>query len=287
MSTQYDWKATLWIAPAVALMAALFLIPVGYGLYLGFTNIQLVGPFAIHYQFTALDNLQRMIDDQFFWDAVKRTLIFAAVGIVGQSLLGLSLALLMRQALRPLQRMIGAIVLITWVLPEVAAAFVWYAFAQEGGTLGLILGQPTENFLVSIPLAIVTVANIWRTAALAMLIFSAALRALPADLDEAAQMDGASYWQRLVHITLPLLRPTIVTNLLLSSILGLSNFTLIYAMTQGGPGNDTTILPLYMYRVAFQFSQLGYGSAIALSLIILAAGISTLYIWHSRQEFAS
>ncbi len=122
------------------------------------------------------------------------------------------------------------------------------------------------------------VANAWRGCAFSMLVFTAGLRAVPGEVDEAAQLEGASYWRRLFSVILPILRPTIMTTLLLITLGTLSDFTLIFAMTQGGPGNDTTILPVYMYIEAFQFNALGYGTAIALALIVIAALFSFLYV---------
>src|SRR5207237_8165640 len=98
---------------------------------------------------------------------------------------------------------------------------------------------------------IVSLANLWRNVAFSMLVFSAGLRNLPSEVLEAAEVEGASVWRRYRLVILPLLKPTIVTNLLLVTILNLSEFTLIYAMTQGGPGVETTPLPIYLSHAAF------------------------------------
>jgi multiple sugar transport system permease protein len=117
-------------------------------------------------------------------------------------------------------------------------------------------------------------ANLWRHVAFSMLMFSAALRNVPPDVLEAAEIEGASAWRRVVSVTLPIMRPTIVTNLLLVTIANLSTFTLIYVMTQGGPGMDTATLAIYVYLQAFSFNQLGYGTAVALLLVLLGAAFS-------------
>jgi multiple sugar transport system permease protein len=178
------------------------------------------------------------------------------------------------------------LVILAWVLPEVSAAFIWYAFAQAGGTLSLIAADRSQNFLVSAPVLIVCVANAWRGTAFSMLVFSAGLRNVPAEVDEAAQLEGASYFRRLFAVILPIMRPTIVTNLLLITLGTLSDFTLIFAMTQGGPGTDTAIMPVYMYIEAFQFNELGYGTAIALALIVIGAIFSLLYVRQLRPELS-
>jgi multiple sugar transport system permease protein len=117
-----------------------------------------------------------------------------------------------------------------------------------------------------------------------MLVYSAGLRNLPSEVAEAAELEGASAPRRLISITLPLLRSTIVTNLLLVTLLNLSEFTLIYAMTQGGPGVATMTLPLYVYQQAFTYYSLGYGTAIALVLVVIGALFSVVFVRASRAE---
>jgi multiple sugar transport system permease protein len=173
---------------------------------------------------------------------------------------------------------------VAWIIPEISAAFVWFAFGTGGGTLSRLVGHGTTDYLTTAPMLIVSVANAWRNTAFSMLVFSAGLRNVPSEVEEAAELEGASYWRRLVSVVLPIMRPTIVTNLLLLTLGNLSDFTLIFAMTQGGPGTNTAILPVYMYIQAFQFNELGYGTAIALALILLGALLSLLYVRQLKPE---
>jgi multiple sugar transport system permease protein len=274
-----------WLLPAAALLGTLFLFPVGYAAYIGFTNLQLLGPHADTFWFTGLDNVRRMIHDPVFWKSARLTLIFVvASGIIAQTVLGMMLALSMQRAVPILRLGVGAIVILAWVLPEVSAAFIWYAFAQAGGTLTMITRDSSANYLASNAMLIICLANAWRGTAFSMLVFTAGLRNVPSEVYEAAQLEGASYWRRLLSIVLPILRPTILTSLLLITIGTLSDFTLIFAMTQGGPGTDTSIMSVYMYIEAFQFNELGYGTAIALALIVIGALFSFLYVRHLRTE---
>ena len=271
-------SAALLFVPT-AFLAFLFIGPIVYALYLGFTNLQLVGPHAQHWWFTGLANIHRLLNDRIFVQSVWLTLIFVVgSGIIGQTLIGLILALLMRSALPPLRLSVGALVVTAWVIPEITAAFIWYAFSQAGGTVGIILHSPETNFLFSAPMTTVSVANLWRGTAFSMLVFSAALRNLPAEVLEAAEVEGASRFQQLFSVTLPLLLPTIVTNLLLVTILNLSDFTLIYTLTQGGPGTSTMTLPIYIYQEAFTYYELGYGTTISLVLILIGAVLSLLFV---------
>ncbi|MDP9257695.1 MAG: sugar ABC transporter permease [Actinomycetota bacterium] len=284
---RFRFSSVGWLVPSLVLIGVLFLFPVAYAVYLGFTNLQLLGPHAQSYWFTGFDNIDRMIHDTVFWRSVRLTLIFVVLsGIVAQTLLGMMLALTMRAAWAPLRLGVGALVILAWVLPEISVAFIWYAFAQADGTLTLLTRDSSANYLASNALLIVCIANAWRGTAFSMLVFTAGLRGVSAEVDEAAQLEGAAYWRRLFSVVLPIMRPTIMTNLLLITLGTLSDFTLIFAMTQGGPGNDTSILPVYMYIEAFQFNELGYGTAIALALILLAALFSALYVRQLRGELS-
>jgi multiple sugar transport system permease protein len=263
----------------------LFLGPVLYAFYIGFTNLALVGSRSRDYSFTGLENVTRMLGDYVFIKSSWLTILFVVgSAIVGQSVLGMLLAILLRNAVVPIRAVVGSIVIVAWVLPEITVALIWYAFSQAGGTLSILLGHSSSNYLVLVPMLIVSLANLWRNVAFSMLVFSAGLRNLPTEVLEAAEVEGASIWRRYRLVILPLLRPTIVTNLLLVTILNLSEFTLIYAMTQGGPGIETTTLPIYVYQEAFVFHQLGYGTAISLVLVLIGALFSLLFVRASRSQ---
>jgi multiple sugar transport system permease protein len=276
---------TGWLLPSVVLLLGLFIVPTFYAVYLGFTNLELLGQFAQNYSFTGAANLQRMAHDPTFWYSVKLTLIFViGSGIVAQTVLGLALALLGQRVNVVVRSSVGAVVILAWVLPEITVAFVWYSFSQAGGTLSHLFGTPNSDLLSTLPMLVVCMANAWRGTAFSMLVLSAGLRNVPGEVDEAAQLEGAGYWRRLFTVTLPIIRPTLMINLLLVTLGTISDFTLIFAMTQGGPGTQTAILPVYMYIEAFQFNQLGYGTAIALTLVLIGAILSIAYIRQLRPE---
>ena len=282
---RFEWSSLVMLAPAFVLLAVLFIAPVLYAFYIGFTNLALVGSRSRDYDFTGLDNVTRMLGDYVFTNGAWLTIVFVVgSAIIGQSVLGMLLAILLRNAHISVRAVIGSVVIVAWVLPEITVALIWYAFSQAGGTLSILVGRPDTNFLVLVPMLIVSLANLWRNVAFSMLVFSAGLRNLPTEVLEAAEVEGASVLRRYRLVILPLLKPTIVTNLLLVTILNLSEFTLIYAMTQGGPGNETMTLPLYVYQEAFVFHQLGYGTAISLVLVLIGAVFSLLFVRASRSQ---
>lgn len=218
----FDGPGLLLLAPAAALLLVLFVGPVLYAFYLGFTNISLVGPTAVHYRFTGLTNLTRLWADRTFWLSLRLTAIFlGGSAIVGVTVTGLLLAVLMQHAVAWLRLLVGAVVVVAWMLPPLTAALIWYAFSTTGGTLSWLSGG-TFDVLNTFPMTVVCLANVWANAGFSMLILSAGLRNVPAEVLEAGRMEGASRSQIFWHLTLPIMRPTIVTNILLVVLLSLS-----------------------------------------------------------------
>ncbi|MFD7339582.1 carbohydrate ABC transporter permease [Streptomyces violascens] len=275
-------RAVRWlpIAPATLLLLLFLAGPIGYCVYIAFTDMQLTGSSAV--DFVGFANFRRAFADPAFRNAVWLTLVFTVLSsLVGQNTLGLALAALMRRASRPVRTVTGALVITAWVLPEIVAAFLLYAFFRREGTLNAILDRlhlPAQNWLFTLPVLAVSFANVWRGTAFSMLIYSAALAEIPKDIEEAAEVDGASGARRFWHITLPMIRRSIGTNLMLNTLQTLSVFGLIWAMTRGGPGDRSQTLPVFMYDQAFLKSLIGYGTAVALLLLLVGSLFSVVYL---------
>ncbi len=169
-----------------------------------------------------------------------------------------------------------------WVIPDVVAGYLWFAFLHAdlmglGTGSGLfnsivgVFGVPQRAWLQDLPMASIIVANTWRGTAFSMLLYASALEGISPELLEAASIDGAGLWARVRKIILPMLKGTIATDLLLITLATLSDFTLVMVLTGGGPGFDTQLLTIYMYQHAFKFYELGYGTAIALLIILAGA----------------
>lgn len=273
------------LLPAAALLIVLFLGPVAYSFYLGFTNLDLIGPTAQHYQFTGLANVRQLIHDAVFHQSLYLTAFFViGSGVAGATGVGLMLAIAMRRALGIARLLVGAIVILCFMLPPITVAMVWYAASTSGGTLTTLFGTPSSDFLHSLPMVLVSAANAWSLTGLAMILFAAALRNIPQEIIESAQLENANALQRFGRITLPLLKPTIVTTVLLMTLLSLANFTVVYVMTAGGPGTSTEILPVYSYQQSFQFNHLAYGALIGNVMVILATIFSILYVRFARAR---
>ncbi|MGW2327399.1 carbohydrate ABC transporter permease [Streptomyces sp. NPDC001700] len=274
------------LAPATVLLLLFLGGPIGYCCYIAFTNMQLTGTSTT--EFTGLANFRRAFGDDDFRNAVVLTLVFTVVSsLLGQNTLGLALAALMRRASKPVRTLIGSVVVAAWVLPEIVAGFLLYAFFRREGTLNAVLdglGLPSQNWLYTLPILAVSFANVWRGTAFSMLVYSAALSEIPQEITEAAEVDGAGGLRRFWHVTLPVIRRSIGTNLMLNTLQTLSVFGLIWAMTRGGPGNRSQTLPVFMYDQAFNKSLIGYGTAVALLLLLVGAAFSVVYLRLMREE---
>jgi len=274
------------LGPAVVLLGVFLAGPILYCLYSAFTDMALTGAAGAH--FVGLDNFRKAFGSEEFRQSLVYTLIFTLVSaVIGQNVLGMVLALLMRSGTSWVRAAVSAIVIGAWVMPEVVAGYLWSAFLGDDGSLNKILGLfslPGQDWLFSVPILAVSLANIWRGTAFSMLVYSAALSEVPKEIEESATVDGAGTVQRLWSVTLPMIRRTITTNLMLITLQTLSVFGLIWTMTRGGPSNRSQTLPLFAYQQAFQLSQLGYGTALALVLLAIGGAFSLVYLRALRLE---
>ena len=286
----------LFLLPAFFVLAIFFLGPAVYAVYVGFTNMALTGTGAANPSWVGLDNLHQILDDHQFFDSLRISLTYmVGSALIGQAVLGMLLALLMKNRSPLFKTVLGGIIVACWVIPDVVAGYLWFAFLHAdmlglgtgSGLLNSIVGVfgiPQHAWLQDYPMASIIVANTWRGTAFSMLLYASALEGIAPELLEAASIDGASLWGRVRLIILPLLKGTIATDLLLITLATLSDFTLVMVLTGGGPGFDTQLLTIYMYQHAFKFYELGYGTAIALLIILAGALLSLVYIRVLRVE---
>jgi multiple sugar transport system permease protein len=282
-----DIARALPLTPAVLLLLVFLAGPILWCIYAAFTNTALTGAGSGNTQFVGLDNFRAAFSSDTFRNSVVLTLVFTILSaVVGQNLLGLALALLQKRSAKPVRTLVGITVIGAWVIPEVVAGYLWYAFLAKDGTLNEVIGLLGlgQNWLYTLPIIAVSLANVWRGTAFSMLVYNAALSEIPQEIEEAAEMDGATGFARLRYVTVPMIKRTVTTNLMLITLQTLSVFGLIYTMTKGGPGTKSQTLPLYMYEQAFSFSQIGYGTAIALVLLAVGGVFSILYMRLLRED---
>ena len=275
-------KSLMFLAPSLVLLLIFFITPMLLTIFFSFTNLALTGADASNLKFIGFENFARMFQDPDFRISVWNTIVFVLFSaVLGQCFFGFLIAFLMKEKNKHFRRVVGLIIIAAWVTPEVVVSFAWVAFLGDSGTANALVSlfniEPVA-WLFTFPMVSVVIANIWRGTAFSMMVFQSALDEIPKEVEEAAYMDGATRWEVVRHITIPMVRGTIATNAMLVTLQTLGVFTLIYTMTGGGPGSTTSTLPVFMYKQAFVSYQLGYGTAISLVLLVLGAGASLIYM---------
>ena len=278
------------LAPALLLLTVFLLVPAVWAVYLSFTNRALSGVQARRSSFIGLDNYVTLFQDPTFYQSLGLTLEFLFLSaIVGQFVLGLLAALVLNRKRTRGNGLFSAAILLPLIVPETIAAYAWASMLAPGryGTANQVLGLfglPAVDWLQHQPMASIVMMNIWRGIAFAMIIFLAALQGIQPEVFEAAAIDGATAWRRLVHITLPLLRQAILLYMLLTTLSTFGIFGLVYVLTGGGPGTATQILGIYIYQTSFRFFQLGYGSAAAVVTLLIALALGLVYVRALQTE---
>ena len=277
--------ALLLVGPGLATLILTTTFPLAYLIWSSFQNINLAMPFLDG--FVGLENYRNILGDGRFWHAMQLTGIYTFSTVVLQLVIGLGLALLVMQI--PAGQWVFRIVaILPIVLAPVVVGLFWRTLmlAPEFGILDFIvraLGFGPVNWLGAPTPALVSVIVIhtWQWTPFAFLVLLASLASLPPDVYEAARIDKANAVQRFFHITLPLIRPAIVIVVIMRAMIALSAFAAIFAATGGGPGTATEILNLYAYKTSFVELNFGYGSALAVSLLIITLGVSGV-LFHLR-----
>ncbi|MFR9724176.1 carbohydrate ABC transporter permease [Streptomyces sp. MS19] len=283
-------RAAVFVAPALLLVAGFLVFPALWTVYLGATDYQLTGLAAADPQFTGLDNVRRALDEDQFTHSLGLTLQFVVgSAVIGQALLGFTIAWLLRDRTGPLRRIVEALVLLAWILPSSVVAFLWIALLdRDGGTLNTLLGTGNTAWLVEHPMASIIVFNIWRGTAFSMMLYAAALGTVPPSQLETARLAGASAWQQLRDVVLPRIRGHVLTNLLLISLWTFNDFT-PFLLTGGGPGDETEVMPVFIYKTALFGGELGYGAALSVLMLLINLVIALVYtrLLRAREEAAS
>ncbi|NEE01019.1 sugar ABC transporter permease [Phytoactinopolyspora halotolerans] len=274
----------LLLGPSVVLIAVFVIAPAIYGVYLSLTNTQLTGFAARDPQFVGLDNYRNLLSSDEFLASLGHTgqfVFFSA--IIGQTVLGMAAALLLRRTWLRGKGLFGAAILLPMVVPEVVASLTWASVLspREDGTFNRLIGLfggAAAAPLQESPMLSIIIVNIWRGIAFAMIMFQAALEDIPDELIEASRVDGAGAVQVFRYVTLPLIRGPVFLYLLLTTITTVGVFGLVYFLTQGGPGSATQLTSIYIFQHAFQYSQIGLGSAASVILLVILMVFGLTYV---------
>lgn len=274
-------RQSVLLTPALVLLLLFFVAPIVLTIYYSFTNLALTGSNVKNFRFVGLYNYETIFTDPKMWQSIKATLIFLVGSLLGQSFIGFFIAYFMRKKNRIFRSIVGPCILAGWVMPSIVVSLCCYALYDTNGTANTILGLfhiPAVAWLYKYPMTTVILANIWHGTAFSMLTFQSALDNISEDIEEAARVDGATRTQTLVKIIIPCIKDTIATNTMLNTLQTLGVFSLIWAMTGGGPGTATMTMPIYMYNQGLKNYQLGQGTAIGMVLLLIGALCSFVYM---------
>ncbi|WP_333737841.1 carbohydrate ABC transporter permease [Streptomyces sp. IBSBF 2806] len=285
--------ALAFVAPLIAYLAAFYLYPLYRNLDLSLRDYTVRSFVSGDAPFTGWDNFRTVLDDPTFGPALRHTLVFTFVSIAFQYVAGLVLAVFFNRHFR-LAPTLRALFLIPWLLPLIVSASTWsWMFNSESGVVNYALrmvGVDPVGWLTSPDWALtsVIVANIWIGIPFNLVILHSGLQNVPAELYEAASLDGAGSWQQFRRITFPLLRPVSAITLLLGLVYTLKVFDLIWIMTKGGPGDSSSTLATWSYQLGFGtlLPKFGPGAAVGNILILIALVFGLLYIRVQRRQEA-
>ncbi|MCU0610696.1 MAG: sugar ABC transporter permease [Candidatus Eisenbacteria bacterium] len=264
--------------PALAILGLVVLFPFGYNVVISLSNMGM--KHFWNWRITGFQQYWSVFSEGIFYSTLAKTLIWTAINVFFHVVIGVSLALLLNRPL-PGRAVIRTLLVLPWAVPQYITALTWRGmFHYEYGAVNLVLdrvfglqgvawlSQPVSTFAACL------ITNIWLGFPFMMIVALGGLQSIPAELYEAAVVDGASRWQRLWRITIPLLRPVLVPAISLGVIWTFNNFNVIWLVSNGGrPSDQVHILVSYVYRAAFNLYRFGY--AAALSMVIF--GILLLF----------
>jgi multiple sugar transport system permease protein len=269
------------LSPSLIVIALVAAYPIGYAVWLSLNQYSVRVPGLKRW--VGLDNYTSALSSASFWNAVKVTFLFTVISVALELVIGLAMALAMHESFRG-RSVLRATVLVPWAVLTVGTAILWRSiFEPDLGFANSVLrslGLPGAHTVWlgerGYAFAVMVFADVWKTAPFMALLLLAGLQVIPEDVYEAARVDGATAWQRLTKITLPLLKPAILVALIFRTLDALRIFDLPYVLTNGA--NGTTTLSLYAYNQLTQNRLIGPGSALSVLTFIIVMAVSLIYI---------
>jgi trehalose/maltose transport system permease protein len=284
--TQLAW---LLLLPTLAIVAFIALYPLAQTIYQSFTNARLASTQVT--QFIGLQNYRDLVQDVDFRRSILTTIQFTILTVVFEALLGLGIALVIHSQFKG-RGLLRTAMLVPWAIPTVVSAQMWkWMFSDQYGPIndvllrtGLIKSPIAFIALPSTSLASIAAVDIWKTTPFVALLLLAGLQVIPADVYEAARIDGANGVQQFLRITLPLLRPAILVMLIFRTLDSLRVFDVFYVMF--GARQDTQTMAIYAQQNIVSFSDVGYGSAISVAIFLIIAIFVIAYVTFLKVEEA-
>ena len=278
----------MFLAPAVVLLVGALLYPIGFMIYASFLDWR-PSQYISEAEFVGLRNYINLWNDEAFLESFGVTLKFAAIVVTLEMLLGVGLALMLDRNLRGMAALRTIFILPMMIAPIVVGLMWRYMYHPTVGIFNRTLkdwGFDPIPWLSdgSWSFAAVIIADVWQWTPFIFILSLAALQSLPQSALEAAEIDGASDWQKIWHIKLPLMMPVLIVALLLRLIDAFKVLEVILVMTNGGPGLSTEILSLRIYRTAQEFQELGVAAAMSNYLLILLIILTTVMFIYNKLQ---
>lgn len=280
-----ETEAILFTLPALVPLLVFWMGPLGYIVYLSFTDWDFMSPDKL---FVGLENYSYLLTNSEFYKSLKVTLLFGLGSVIPTIVGGLALAILMNSRIKS-SGLFRTLLFSPWVTPTVAVSIAWsWIFEPEVGLANLMLGWVGVSPIgwlrdADWALVAVLIVTLWKSIGWSMVFYLVALRNLPSDLLEAASIDGAGNWDKFRSITLPLISPTTFFLSIILTIQSLQAYDQINVMTQGGPAGSTRTLLYMYYQSAFESFNVGEASAIAVVIILICVLLSVVSFLLSRR----
>jgi multiple sugar transport system permease protein len=285
-----DHMAWVLAGPALILITLMVAGPVIFTIWMSFTGAR--GAVGINSGFVGIDNYVKLLTDtQRFWPAVGRTITFTVSAVLIELVLGMGIALLLRKPFRG-ERLVRMIVLLPVVATPVAIGMMWLLMFEP--TIGFAnellswFGLPPQGWISDPGQALPTLifVDVWQWTPMVALILLAGLTTVPEEIDEAARVDGANAGQRFWHITVPTIRPVIITAILLRAIDALKTFDILYATKGkgGGSSHEVETLNVYGYTLSFDYNQYGLSSAMLVLFLLLISGVCVVLVRNTHVK---
>jgi alpha-1,4-digalacturonate transport system permease protein len=264
------------LIPMGVIFGVYLFYPAVYGLLISFTKWDGVN----EQEFVLFDNYIKLAHDSDFWAAFLRTMVFTAISVPGIYVAALALAVLLTRKIKG-SSIFRAIFYWPTMISSIVVGLSWRFILGEFGIANYILslfGKESVAWLTNstMAMAVVIFVTIWSMAGYYMVMFIAGIKAIPQDYYEAAQIDGASFWQQFWYITLPLLKSTSLLVLVLSMVTVIKTYPLVVALTDGGPAGATKFMVQIIQETGFEKSQMGYACAMTMVLFVVLAALTTL-----------
>jgi multiple sugar transport system permease protein len=275
------------VAPALIILVLVLLYPAFVAFQSSFFRIETI---TRRETFVGLENYYKLLNEPDFWPAFQRSIVWTVAAISTQMIAGIAVALVLHKEVKG-RNFVRGLVLFPYLVPAIVAVLTWrWIFSDTVGVanwllvdvLGII-DQPVPWFNPGWATVAIVIMSLWKYLPYWALFILARLQTMPVELHEAAQIDGATAWQRFRYITLPWIMPVLIVLLVLRSIWAFNEFDMVFLPAGGGPLSETTTIPVLIRRIAWEYNDIGYAAAVAMAMLAMVALLTNFYFWVYRR----